>query len=672
MERMKTAKTKKSLKNMTKEQIREALQQKKEGNARALQIVEYFVDNVPSEDEFLGKLFDINQSHFQDAVEERAILNKCGYVLCGNMLGTIPKKQYHISTLQNRVFDITERKYFCSNNCFKSSNYIKDQVLTSPLWMRDTEKCPDFKLLTQLVRSCKDFTGNEIDLGHNRVKQSEIEKPEEKKDITTLEELMSDLDHAINMKLFGDSNKDKECGNSNAEHVNDSCADKENDAESINKSSESVKTVEVDNSDPKIPDKLVENTNDAKQDNIETIDLPEKCEEVAKENSTTPKNENKDVNSTQSTSKIGPKMNLVKEIVEIEVPSPILENKSLESTLSSANSRNNSEKENSDSSSMKLVEKSKSTQCDNSNKEKDAPSKSKPKHSNKEQDALSKARHKMLILESYMKQWISVDTLILLLGETAVQNVLLEANKQYKKHADTMRQLNSQPESNMNQLLGSNKQAYAKYTALCKKLHMLELAEEADDSQLTGRSSKPEQPVPNYEELKNQTEEMMIKVNEFYRGDKRSVTFADEEDKTKENKEEDNVVVMPAVDSHAQNALRRKILMDKLNKIVPEVLRLLGAPYLSTLSSDMRSLVRTFNLTAHNVMVNASEWSLVGLVLLKLLSSKDSTLQHVFNSEQSIKHVTLLCMSYGLDPGYLQRLHSWLLEPHHVIATTFS
>lgn len=61
---------------------------------------------------------------------------------------SIPKKQYHISTAANKVYDITERKNFCSSSCFKSSNYLKIQLLTSPLWLRDVEDIPEFKLLS--------------------------------------------------------------------------------------------------------------------------------------------------------------------------------------------------------------------------------------------------------------------------------------------------------------------------------------------------------------------------------------------------------------------------------------------------------------------------------------------------------------------------------------------
>ena len=36
-----------------------------------------------------------------------------------------------------QVYDITERKNFCSNSCFKRSNFLKSQVSTSPLWLRE-------------------------------------------------------------------------------------------------------------------------------------------------------------------------------------------------------------------------------------------------------------------------------------------------------------------------------------------------------------------------------------------------------------------------------------------------------------------------------------------------------------------------------------------------------
>lgn len=60
---------------------------------------------------------------------------------------SVPAKQYHISKVSNKIYDITERKKFCSTDCFRGSNYIKEQLFTSPLWLRDHEEIPDFQLL---------------------------------------------------------------------------------------------------------------------------------------------------------------------------------------------------------------------------------------------------------------------------------------------------------------------------------------------------------------------------------------------------------------------------------------------------------------------------------------------------------------------------------------------
>ena len=38
-----------------------------------------------------------------------------------------------------QVYDITERKNFCSGDCYKRSSFLKAQVATSPLWLREKD-----------------------------------------------------------------------------------------------------------------------------------------------------------------------------------------------------------------------------------------------------------------------------------------------------------------------------------------------------------------------------------------------------------------------------------------------------------------------------------------------------------------------------------------------------
>ncbi|KAJ8962961.1 hypothetical protein NQ314_005678 [Rhamnusium bicolor] len=59
----------------------------------------------------------------------------------------MPKKQYYISTKCNKVYDITDRKNYCTNFCYKASLHIKNQIDNSPLWLRNPEHVPEYQLL---------------------------------------------------------------------------------------------------------------------------------------------------------------------------------------------------------------------------------------------------------------------------------------------------------------------------------------------------------------------------------------------------------------------------------------------------------------------------------------------------------------------------------------------
>ncbi|XP_030766179.1 putative RNA polymerase II subunit B1 CTD phosphatase RPAP2 [Sitophilus oryzae] len=122
-------------------------QLKKDCDARAMKIVEFSIEGKLRPEVFKKCLPFINQLHYQDIVEERAITKLCGYSLCGKRIPDMPKKQYFISTKSNKVYDITERKNFCSNFCYKASLHIKKQIDNSPLWLRKLEEIPEYKLL---------------------------------------------------------------------------------------------------------------------------------------------------------------------------------------------------------------------------------------------------------------------------------------------------------------------------------------------------------------------------------------------------------------------------------------------------------------------------------------------------------------------------------------------
>lgn len=136
------------IEDMSKEQLKAFVAKKRECDSKARSIVEEMLDFTLPDDAFLQRLPFISKSHYEDVTVERAIINKCGYALCSKILpDKLPKQKYMISTKTNQVYDITNRKNFCSSQCYRASEFIKEQLLTSPLWFREQDNVPAFKLL---------------------------------------------------------------------------------------------------------------------------------------------------------------------------------------------------------------------------------------------------------------------------------------------------------------------------------------------------------------------------------------------------------------------------------------------------------------------------------------------------------------------------------------------
>ncbi|NXL92336.1 RPAP2 phosphatase, partial [Alectura lathami] len=150
-----------------------AARKKIEFEKKALHIVEQLLEENITE-EFLLNSVGITPSHYKDVVDERSIIKLCGYPVCQNKLENVPKQKYRISTKTNRVYDITERKCFCSNFCYKASKYFEAQISKSPVWMREEEIPPDIELL-KVGQSGQ--SGEEVKICDEAIKDSDIENP---------------------------------------------------------------------------------------------------------------------------------------------------------------------------------------------------------------------------------------------------------------------------------------------------------------------------------------------------------------------------------------------------------------------------------------------------------------------------------------------------------------
>ena len=115
---------------------------------KCLEIVESFLtDQQISCDLLVDKCSYICRNVYNDIVTERALIDLCGYPICPNKLSQSAakfkdKQKYKIDVTNKKIFEVEDRKQFCSNLCFKSSNYLKEQISEEAIYLRIGRQLP--------------------------------------------------------------------------------------------------------------------------------------------------------------------------------------------------------------------------------------------------------------------------------------------------------------------------------------------------------------------------------------------------------------------------------------------------------------------------------------------------------------------------------------------------
>lgn len=527
-------------------------EKKHECNTKALRIVETLLEDKVNAEWLLENVKHIAQSHLQDAIEERAISKICGYPICSKRLGLIPRQQFHISTKTNKVYDITERKHFCSNYCYKAAQYLKGQLLTSPVWLRDIEEIPNFHLLP--CSSPGGELGKEIELGHEPITLLESEK--------SISEPVKSESSATDQNTIIET-QEKEVASKNETK---SCAESE-------KSS---------------------NCNFQNKPNIPNTNL---CMVVEKQTGNCSVNKD-DTKASEDNS-----------TVSIDVK-----------TKEQSRSENNPKRQN------KTTLKSK-----------------KEKQTYGQINFVSR-------IEKCLKAWFTFDSFIYIYGNEKAMEMMKDKKECLKEYYKGVKQTLWEPEKQ------------AKYLAICKKLNLMELEEESFETASDKNKSKP---LPNYEELKKDAETMELKVREFYQGKP-----IEKLNRCTKGNEIDDISSIPLVELHAQNALRRRIVLDRLQHVLPDLLRTFGMAS-RDVSSDVRCLVATFSLGADNIMFKPAEWNLIGIIIMKMLSIKDPKLKTLMKTQLAQKYTSMMLMGFQLDGGYLDRLITWFADIDYLLNKTY-
>ncbi|KYN07666.1 PREDICTED: RNA polymerase II subunit B1 CTD phosphatase Rpap2-like [Cyphomyrmex costatus] len=649
------------LKKMSKEQMQLAIIKKKQCDAKALAIVMQLLEPHVNPDWLLQNLGFMSKNHMEDVIEERVIVKLCGYVLCSNQLTVVIRQQYHISTRKNKVYDVSKRRNFCSSLCYGATNFLLEQMLESPLWLREKEDIPVFQILPL---NSKPTCGEEIDVaGINFPENKNVDNNDDSKKSTKhtdgpigqtekdtsnvssleketicnsylLKNVATEEDDELKETSVNTNNVQRSFNykmHSSELHVNQ---ESEIDSEEFTnyESNYNIQQVDVnlENLEIEIAGQSgnilhLHKHNIENKTNVDIFDnktLHPQIDEVSNnENDTSERLQLEMPQSVEISNNENDEHDKRLELQIDEVNNSLTDKKMIQSdkihksnnTVISSASMCNEYRKIGETSRINKNQRYRPKKTDNAGVQNNI--------------YLKVAEH----VEQSVKEWVTKNTLCLLIGDADERNQLLE---QFTK--------------------------YDRYQQLCKKLNKLQMEDEKEDHDLKKNELKP---LPHFSVLQEDGKKMELKVRAFYEG---QMTITSPEDSNKQSENKDNVEsILPLTDAHTPNALRRRIFLDNLNKILPDLMRALTTnvnisslaqcTYNNEKYSLIKILISTFNLSATNIVFKTAEWTLVGLIIIKMLSLIDTQLQLLLQSKQASMYTSMILTTYKLDSNYLDR-----------------
>jgi len=132
-------------------------------------------------------------------------------------------------------------------------------------------------------------------------------------------------------------------------------------------------------------------------------------------------------------------------------------------------------------------------------------------------------------------------------------------------------------------------------------------------------------------------------------------------EKPVEEDDEENHPRLPLLDQHSQSVHRVRIVLDGVSRYLPPLLDYLSLPS-RLVQEQLRELARTLKLSAHNITHSPTQWRLIALQLIFIISGKDETLQRLIGAKENQEHIRILLQELCLAPTYLTDTRSILVS----------
>ncbi|KAI4894103.1 hypothetical protein NFI96_020162 [Prochilodus magdalenae] len=513
----------------------------------------------------------ITPANYKDAVEERFIVKMCGYPVCPNKLTKIPAQQFKISTKTNKVYDITERKCFCSNFCYKASKYFEVQISKSPLWLRKEERPPDIELMK---KGDGGSSGLEVKLTDKPVSQQDIEnpapEPAERQEGSNGPSDSSDVEQDFVSSVVA-----RERPKARVHWGNLPKRDGGSEEERFHKE-QSAKETHEENPRPQTGNHGETNTpsnpSPAPNDLHSFPPVPDKHPPV------------------EETRKLLDQLDLSDNSLSAVTPQDATPDPTPEICDSNANTKDASDS-NLNISHVGMSKKS--------------------------------AAGLKSLLKNHMKAPADAPPGTLSLLEN-LRNTLMEWRTE-----ETMRFLYGPNHTSQTEATSQNEEEEELDEDDLEDIE--DIVEKPERS--TERQARPTAAAPNYESLRKETELMDLRVQEFYKGVCVLPEETEALTKDKDTEDADKDPPLPPVDSHAQRLIQKRIAVEKLSRSLRDIVGPLRVT-LSEIINDINNLVRTFRtptgppqsrLTNVNIIHKPPEWTLIAVVLLSVLQPLQET-----------------------------------------------
>ncbi|XP_040910253.1 putative RNA polymerase II subunit B1 CTD phosphatase rpap2 [Toxotes jaculatrix] len=650
-----------------REVVKEKLREKLELERRALKIVERLLEDSVAEDFLVDCAKFITPANYKDAVEERSIAKLCGYPICPNNLGKIPTQQYKISTKTNKVYDITERKCFCSNFCYTASKEFELQISKTPLWLRQHESPPQIKLMK---KGDSGSSGEEVLLSERCLQEEDIENPlaaqpeyphssqqhypagshSDSSDVEQEQDFVSSVVSRqqgprvhwgdLPKRRDGDEKGEREKMQRRKKQSGEGRGEKEEIEHHQSQDTEREGKMKEDMQRKVSHACKTDVRTDAEQLHIINTDLAAP--------------EEKDLPEEARVEEATAKLNLcsLSETVSHTVSLPV--------DLTPAQAGHTTP-----ITSPPLTDSKPPTET------KCLSSSTRATTDLNSQNTTVSAQPGLSITRVGMSKKGAAGLRDLLKNHTAaprpdsVRQNLLECLRRTLKEWGT--------DETLKFLYGANCSLSSSFADV-KEEEDDDREEELDEDDLEDEVTvedgdvlkKPTAAAPDYETLRKETQHLELRVREFYKG---TWILPEESEAPNGNQvtvQDQGVVdpVLPLVDSNAQQLIQKRITVEKLTSCLRNIVGPLRLT-MSDISTDLNSLVRTFRFTNTNVIHKTPEWTLIAVVLLHLLSEVSLVVREALETPASVEYLNTLMEELGLQEQDILNLVQLFKIPTH-------